>query len=96
MSLVFRSSYYPAETSCPIWDMSAGDALRRAAEKAGDREALIEVSPKDLSSITGAGTGDRRWTYAELLADAEACANWLLSRFKLGDHVCLWAPNVPE
>jgi fatty-acyl-CoA synthase len=38
----------------------------------------------------------RRWTYAELLADAEAIASWLLARFQPGERVAVWAPSRPE
>jgi acyl-CoA synthetase (AMP-forming)/AMP-acid ligase II len=76
--------------------MTAGDALRQAAAHAPDRCALVEVVPKGSTSLTGASRTDRRWTYAELLARSAQCAYWLLSRYRPGDHVCLWAPNVPE
>ena len=38
----------------------------------------------------------QRWTYAELLADAEQTAHALLTRFEPGEHVAVWAPNIPE
>ena len=38
----------------------------------------------------------RRWTYAELLADARQTAHTLLGRFSPGEHVAVWAPNIPE
>jgi len=90
------SSYRAADTSRPVWNMTAGDALRHAAEVARDRTALIEAVPAGIASLSGAAATDRRWTYPELLADAEACARWLLTRYQPGDHICLWAPNVPE
>ncbi|MFW2854467.1 AMP-binding protein [Sphingomonas sp. TX0543] len=96
MTSGLTSSYRAADTSRPVWEMTAGDALRRAAELARDRAALVEAAPKGLASVSGAATTDRRWTYVELLVDAEACARWLLARFAPGDHICLWAPNVPE
>lgn len=49
-----------------------------------------------MSSLTGAASTSRAWTYAQLLADAQRCAQWLMSRFQPGERVCLWAPNVPE
>lgn len=96
MTSGLTSSYYPADTSPPLWEMTTGDALRRAADRAGDMCALVEVSPDNAPSLPGAATTDRRWTYRELLADAEACARWLLTKFAPDDHICLWAPNVPE
>ncbi len=38
----------------------------------------------------------RRWTYAELLRDAEQAARALLTRFEPGERVAVWAPNIPE
>ena len=38
----------------------------------------------------------RRWTYAELLAEAEQAARALTARFAPGERVAVWAPNLPE
>ena len=43
-----------------------------------------------------AGELRRRWTYAELLADAERLARALLSRYRPGERIAVWAPNIPE
>lgn len=96
MSMGLQTSYWPADADGDIWTLSAGDVLRRAAELAGDREALVEAAPEGMASLTGAEAVDRRWTYKELLAHAEQCARWLLQRFQPGEHVCLWGPNAPE
>ncbi len=50
-----------------------------------DRTALVEGIP-----------GGRRWTYGELLADAERCANALLDHLEPGDRLGVWAHNLPE
>ena len=96
MTSRLTASYYPADTSLSVWDMTTGDALRRAAERAGHLCALVEVAHESVPAVSKGSNADRRWTYSELLADAEACARWLLDRFEPGDHICLWAPNVPE
>ena len=57
-------SYWPADRSRPILDLTAGDALREAARAAPDRTALVEVVPKGMASLVGADATDRRWTYA--------------------------------
>ncbi len=93
---MLTSSYWPADTSQPVWRMTAGDALRRSASLAGECTALVEIMPQGMSSLTGANSTNRRWTYTQLLADAEACAGLLLSKFDPGTSICLWAPNVPE
>ncbi len=81
-------SYWPADTSRTLLDMTLGQSLRSAAEEFPDRCALAEGS-QDL-------TRRRRWSYAELLEDAEQVASALLQRFSPGERVAVWAPNIPE
>jgi fatty-acyl-CoA synthase len=38
----------------------------------------------------------KRWTYGQLLAEAEQAARALAGRFKPGEKVAIWAPNLPE
>lgn len=89
-------AFEPADTSEPVCDVTTGDLLRSAARAAPDVVAVREVAPVGAASLTGADRSDRTWTYSELLADAEACARWLLTRFTPGERVVVWAPNVPE
>jgi acyl-CoA synthetase (AMP-forming)/AMP-acid ligase II len=57
--------------------------LRRAAERFGDREAMVD--------------GAVRLTYAELAAEVERAARALIaSDVEPGDRVAIWAPNVYE
>ena len=81
-------SYWPADSTEPVLEMTVGDALRRAAADWPDGVALVE------------GVADaaerRRWTFGALLADAERVARALLVRFTPGEHVAVWAPNSPE
>lgn len=60
-------SHWPADTSRPILDLTAGDALREAM----GRTALVEVVPDGMASLVGADATNRRWTYAEWLAKAK-------------------------
>lgn len=80
-------SHFTPDGSGPVLrpDITVGQALRDAAAEVPDREALVEGIP-----------GGRRWTYAELLTDAERCANVLLDHFEPGDRVGIWAHNLPE
>ncbi len=96
MTAPLTSSYWPADRSEPVLDITTGDALRAAAAQAPDRTALVELVPPGMASLTGAAATDRRWTYAQLLAQAENCAHWLLESYTPGERLCLWAPNVPE
>lgn len=82
-------SYQPATDEAPILEMTIGDLLRAAAADAGDRPALV----------AGSHAGEerrRRWTYRELLTDAERVARALARRYEPGARVAVWAPNVPE
>ena len=75
-----------AETE--ILDTTIGGLLRDQAAAYGTRDALLEGLPD--------GTVGRRWTYAELLHDAERLAKGLAARFQPGERVAVWAPNIPE
>jgi fatty-acyl-CoA synthase len=66
---------------------TVGRLLADAARDSADHIALVAVD---------AALARRRWTYAELLADAERTARALLVRFTPGEHVAVWAPNIPE
>jgi fatty-acyl-CoA synthase len=81
-------SYVPADTSEPILELTVGDALRRAAATWANKPALVAGQPDPAAR--------RRWTFAELLHDAERVARALLARFSPGEHVAVWAPNCPE
>lgn len=81
-------SHWPADTSAPILETTVGSVLCDAAAVAPDRTAVI---------CYGHDLGRRRtWTFAELLRDAQQTARALLRRFKPGEHVAVWANNVPE
>jgi len=81
-------SYWAADRSQPILDLTVGDALRDAAAEAPDATALVEGAVDPASR--------RRWSYAELLEASERAAGALLGRFAPGDRVAVWANNIPE
>src|SRR4051794_159337 len=80
------TSYWPADASVALRDLTVGDMLREAAKD----------SPNEVALVAGVPGVDRRWTFAEMLADAERVAAALLARFSPGERVAVWAPNVPE
>jgi fatty-acyl-CoA synthase len=91
MSTVSRltSSHWIPDGGGPtlLEDATVGSRLREVAAEVPDRVALVEGLP----------TNDRRqWTYSELLSDAERCARLLLRHFVPGEHVAIWAHNLPE
>ncbi len=69
-------------------DLTVGALLRRAGGEYCNRVALVEGAPDPADR--------RRWTYSELLADSELTARALARRFSPGEHIAVWAPNVPE
>ena len=71
-----------------VRDMTLGELLRRAAQSAPDRLALIAGVPDPAAR--------RRWTYKELLDQSLRTARALQKRFKPGERVAVWAPNIPE
>jgi fatty-acyl-CoA synthase len=71
-----------------VLETTVGGVLREAAERAAETIALVEGTPDEAAR--------RRWSYADLLADAEHVARALLGRFEPGERVAVWAPNSPE
>jgi fatty-acyl-CoA synthase len=65
-----------------------GSVLRAAAGEEPNTTALVEASAEPA--------GRRRWSYAELLVEAETTAGALLARFAPGERVAVWANNIPE
>jgi fatty-acyl-CoA synthase len=79
-------SYWPADQSVPLRDLTVGDLLREAAKD----------SPDVVGLVGGVPGVDRRWTFAQVLTEAEQVARALLARFSPGERVAVWAPNLPE
>lgn len=71
-----------------VREQTVGDLLREAAERAPAATALVEGVPEPAAR--------RRWTYEELLTEAERGARALLGRFEPGERVAAWANNIPE
>src|SRR5215831_8833372 len=86
--MVLTESYLAGPTTPPVRDMTFGDLLREAAEAAPDRLALIAGVPDP--------TLRRQWTYAQLYREAQRTARALLTRFKPGERIAVWAQNIPE
>ena len=71
-----------------ILDCTIGGLLREQADRRPDKPALVEGLPD--------GSAGRRWTYAELLHDAERMAQGFAARFRPGERIAVWGPNIPE
>lgn len=75
------------DESVPLDDHTVGSLLADRAASNGDALALVG---------TAHGGGERRLTYAGLLAEAEQVARALLGMVAPGELVAIWAPNVVE
>ncbi len=88
MGTATAASYRPAEAGPPLDRVALGDLLRRVAAAVPQRTALVDGQPDPAAR--------RRWTYAEMLEQAEAVGRYLAARFEPGERVALWASNQPE
>jgi fatty-acyl-CoA synthase len=86
--MTVSTSYWPADRSQPVLDLTVGDALREAAAEAPLTTALVQGAVDPAAR--------RRWSYAELLEASERAARALLGRFAPGDRVAVWANNLTE
>jgi fatty-acyl-CoA synthase len=88
MNALATSHWIPDGSGPPLLEgATVGGRLREVAAEVPDRIALVEGLP----------TRERRqWTYGKLLADAECCARGLLQHFEPGEHIAVWAHNLPE
>ena len=88
MTTLTTSHWVPDGSGLPLLTRSTiGSRLREIAAEVPDRVALVE----------GVASPDRRrWTFAELLVDAERCASVLLAHFEPGERIGVWAHNLPE
>lgn len=78
-------SHVQGRTDFPLLRLTIGQALAHAAERWGERDALISVQQ------------NIRWTYAELLARVDALAAGLLELgLQSGDRIGIWSPNCAE
>ena len=83
-----NKSYWPPIDFGPFYNWSVGQELLDAAAECPDKIALVDGVPDH--------TKRRRWTYAQLLADAEKVASALLDKFRPGERIGIWAANRPE
>lgn len=88
MPTAITNSYWSADTSSDLLEVTYGDLLRQAAAEHPNQCALVDGGAPASSR--------RRWTYAELLADSERVAHALLNRFEPGERIAIYASNCVE
>src|SRR6202045_375419 len=86
--MALTESYVAGPATPAVRDVTLGQLLEQAAKSAPDRIALIAGVPDPALR--------RQGTYAELYAEAERTARALLTRFKPGERIAVWAQNLPE
>ncbi|MDQ3506236.1 MAG: AMP-binding protein [Actinomycetota bacterium] len=86
MTAVLQTPSYSSGTGpLPLLGDTIGANLDRTVAARSDHEALVDCATS------------RRWTYAELSAEVDACALGLAARgVGKGDRVGIWAPNCAE
>jgi len=87
-NLSLTESYCPAQGGAEPAPLTIGAMLRASSAATPQRHALIELAYN--------GSPLRRWTYAELLSDAERLARALASRHAEGARIAVYANNLPE
>jgi fatty-acyl-CoA synthase len=78
---VLTTSYWAADTSQPGLETTVGGVLRAAATAARDCVAMVGGHPDPDCR--------KRWTHAELFAEAEQAARALTRRFEPGERVAV-------
>jgi fatty-acyl-CoA synthase len=86
--MALTESYIAGPVAPAVRDITLGQLLERAAASAPDRIALIAGVPDP--------TLRRQWTYSELYTEAQRTARALLTRFRTGERIAVWAYNLPE
>ena len=88
MSALTTSHWIPDGSGPPLLEgATVGSRLREVAAEVPDRVALVEGCRR---------RNDGGGRMPKLLADAERCARGLLRYFEPGEHVAVWAHNLPE
>ncbi len=84
-------SYAAGPSDPPVREMTLGGLLDWAAATVPQRIALVGVPVH-----AGNPAQHPHWTYADLRTQALRGAHALAARFKPGERVAVWAPNIPQ
>lgn len=82
---VYKPSYIHCPGDEPLFALTLGQLVQKAAEQWGEREALVSVYE------------EQRYSFRELLEKADRLAAGLLQLgLKPGDRVAIWGPNSSD
>src|SRR6185312_6512877 len=86
-------SYWQAETSStPLLEITIGDLLDLRVSERATQEAIVYSCYPEFG-----GALDIRWTYQQYRDQVDKVARGLMALgAKKGDHVAVWAINLPE
>ena len=86
-------SYWQAETNGkPLLEMTVGDLFDWRVEQSPTREALVYSHYPEFRDAL-----DIRWTYQAYRERVDEVARGLIALgFKKGEHIAVWAVNLPE
>ncbi|WP_214364828.1 AMP-binding protein [Pseudonocardia sp. H11422] len=87
MSEPLSESYFPADRTGEVRDVTVGQVVDEVAAVHPDRLALVYAEPP---------AAPRTWTYRELADEADRVARALLAEFTPGERVAVWSPNCAE
>jgi fatty-acyl-CoA synthase len=86
------SSWQAASEGIDLLEMTIGDLLDRRAEELPTQEAIVYSCYPEFGDALSI-----RWTYQDYRGRANAVAKGLLALgLNSGDHIAVWAANVPE
>ena len=86
--LELKKSHFPAQNDAEILNITVGELLREVAAKSSTKTALVDILDN--------GACGQSWTYKEIYQKAESLALSLSNKYKKGERIVIWAPNIPE
>ena len=86
--LELKKSHFPAQNDAEILNITIGELLREVAAKSSTKTALVDILDN--------GACGQSWTYKEIYEKAESLALSLSNKYKKGERIVVWAPNIPE
>ena len=82
------NSHFKAQNDAEIRDITIGDLLKEISDTHPNAVAMVDVMDD--------GECGKSWNYSDLFKQSDLLAKALTTRFKVGEKVVVWAPNIPE